>query len=150
MAELCRVCQQYKELMEDHHVHPVHLGGAEDGPTIRICGECHTGIHHQALAWTAKSKEARERVYFTSPATLERARPFINVIVGLVKERGKSRMGRGQFQENEATGPTRRMLRLDIDNSTWATLHKVKADKGYTNMNKFLTDLLKRIAKGHS
>lgn len=73
LLDYCYVCQRRKDSMsgwEEHHIVPRHLGGSK-GPTITLCGTCHTQTHDTANALYKgktylpfKDQHARERCLY--------------------------------------------------------------------------------------
>lgn len=73
----CWVCEALGKSFNAHHIIPRNAGGTK-GPQVRICSECHDGIHHVAKLGVSaddyvlvagaksnwKSQEARERANF--------------------------------------------------------------------------------------
>lgn len=49
----CWVCARVCSSYDQHHVVPSHLGGSE-GPTVTLCGDCHTTLHTYATQMYAK------------------------------------------------------------------------------------------------
>lgn len=46
---ICSICQEDFDSLDEHHIIPQSLGGKNLG-TIKLCSNCHTLIHNQALA----------------------------------------------------------------------------------------------------
>ena len=130
---VCCICGSPLNV-QSHHVRPIHLGGDEDGLQVNLCGNCHSNVHR--MAENLRSKGDKKLLFDTNH--FERAKPLIQAILD------SHNIFESQPQSNK---PRRRMFVLHIGDVDWVKLHKVKTDKGYTSMTKFLTDLLMTVIK---
>lgn len=124
----CMICGTTLNLQK-HHIHPVSLGGDEDGTLVTLCGNCHSNVHK--MAESLRGHGDKELLF--NKEEFERAKPLIQAILD----------AHTWFEsEPQSNKPRRRMFVLKIGDADWVKLHKVKMDHGYTSMTKFLTDLL--------
>lgn len=129
----CAICGVTHGL-EEHHIIPKSLGG-EHGPTVILCGSCHSSAHFSAKGWLAGKSTN------TFPPNLqEKALPYIQAIVAAA-ERFRALGG----QSREIPG---KLLTVKIrDPAVLAALHIVKRDAGFTNLETFLNALFERMTE---
>lgn len=134
----CPICSEPSTQYELHHIIPISLGGPVDGKQICICNSCHDAVHATAKAMTSKSKKAQNKQYFTDLTHLERASPLIEAIVKAWY----------MYEGKQSDHRRRRIYILEVSDITHTRLHKLKADKGYTSLDRFLSDMFEAIANG--
>lgn len=124
----CFICEKITPIIDDHHIWPRSAGG-EDGPTVKLCSTCHSGIHRQAL--NSLSKTAKTKQFFTQDQ-LTRALPLIQYLIAAIqhtRENGK---------QNQPA-----KLTIQIESDLMQMLHLLKADAGITNLSSFCAMVLR-------
>jgi hypothetical protein len=127
----CPICRnEYPEdTFQIHHIHPTAYNGPEDGPTVKLCSNCHLNCHHQAENLTAKS--AKRRYFFTSEE-LERARPYIQTIIT------------AKLLHREAVNSSKGLVIIELDARRRTLLHRLKVQAGHKSLNSYLVSLIDR------
>lgn len=114
--------------MEDHHVIPQATGG-ENMPTIPLCGTCHSLVHAQAL--NILSQQENRQLF--PEDQMERAMKVVRFIVLAIRRERENPNFR-----NPAT------FHLKTSKGVISLLHMLKSEAGYTNLNTYIEDVLKR------
>jgi hypothetical protein len=131
----CVVCGVVLPVPHDHHVIPQEYGG-EKGPTVPICGDCHTKVHAEAESLLAHLRNNRgkpvRRVWETEKLS-ESAKPYVSAIV-------KSALRFG------GTKPYVKMHQK-IDNKTHAALKRFKLDNGFGNLEEAVLFCIRHTIK---
>lgn len=128
----CYICHK-KTILQEHHIQPQAYGG-KDGPTVRLCSSCHTGLHVCALKAVSKKPKTIDPV-FTSEQML-RAEPLIQYIVAAILKSRENPDMKGLV--NLTIKPTRQLMQM---------LHLCKMDAGYSNINDFVLAVLSSYIK---
>jgi hypothetical protein len=78
----CWCCHVRGVAFEEHHVVPRHLGG-EHGPTVSLCGSCHTQMHTYALQLYRNTQKRTDpqQLFPARPQTQARFEYLADVIV---------------------------------------------------------------------
>lgn len=126
----CPICLNITKL-EGHHVVPKEFGGPENGPMILLCSSCHHNCHYQA----ENDYKGKTKVYFP-PDQMERAKPVIFEIL-----RAK------QLYETRRDTEVKQLRRVivNVPDKTLKNLHRLKADKGFKSLDKFLNQVFESI-----
>jgi hypothetical protein len=127
---LCLICRNDypAHTFQNHHIHPLEYGGAEDGKTAKLCSNCHSKCHYTAENLTSKAK----RRYWFNSEELERARPYIQAII------------HAKILHREAAGETRGLVIIELDAKRRSLLHRLKTKHGFKSLNAYLTALIDR------
>ena len=116
----CLVCRIDVPVPHQHHVIPREYGG-ENGPTVTLCGDCHTKIHAEAesvLAYMNNQSNKVRRVWRKN-SEAERAKTLVAAIV-------KSALNAGEKQFYQ--------MHLKIDAATHNELKMFKQDNGFGSL----------------
>lgn len=135
---VCPICKQLKYL-EGHHIIPISYGGPVDGKMINICESCHFAIHKTAESLMAKTVKGKN--WFSSEEQLKIAAPYVQAIIEAKRDMME---GNNPALFNK---PVRRMFQVWLSKLEMQRLHKVKRDRGYKNLDKFIEDLLRSLTK---
>ncbi len=73
--DYCWICLLNREPFEEHHIVPRHCGG-DNGPTVTLCGGCHSTIHVLAN----QIKKGNPITNYSDQLTRERALYLATVI----------------------------------------------------------------------
>ena len=128
----CPICLKHFSHLEQHHIIPVCYGGPKDGPLLNVCSTCHQHIHYQAENLVAKTVK---RKHYFSVSDLERAKPYITMVI----------MAKQHHTENKI--PTNKKMNFELDGLHHQLLKIKCKDAGYTNLQKYIVDVLKAHAK---
>lgn len=138
MNQICPICGKPLGLdVEEHHIIPISYGGDPKGKTIFIHSNCHFATHKTAES--ILSKTVKNKNWFPSVSILERAAPYVQAII-----RAKRNFQEGNTDRNK---PRRHMIIVNLSDNEWKRLHKVKLDKGFTNLNQFFESILRGLTK---
>lgn len=128
---ICPICEHRYPNLQEHHVWPREYGGIDKG-TVFICGSCHDGVHAQAT--NMMSSHGNKRRFFFTGATLERAMPYVNLIMRAALE----------WESVEQPDVKKRVI-FSLKPATLIKIHKLKADHGYTSLDTFFEALCEKI-----
>lgn len=127
ISSICPICLQQCAIMNSHHIIPKHLGGSPEGPLLDLCENCHKALHY-----TAETEYRGEQASFLLPAQRARAHQYVEAI-----KRAKQIFEAAGGGENIP-----RKVMLKIPQKDLTKLHKLKADKGFSSLEKYLLHLI--------
>lgn len=123
----CYICGNTRGLQE-HHIIPQATGG-ESGPTVWLDATCHQLVHAQAL--NILSKQENRQLF--PDDQMERAMKVVRfAVLAIRRERENPNF------YNPAT------FSLKTSKGMISLLHVLKAEAGYTNLNTYIEDVLRR------
>lgn len=124
---VCPICLQHCTILNSHHIIPKHLGGNPEGPLLDLCENCHKAIHY-----TAEAEYIGKQAIYLLPDQRSRADLYIEAI-----KKAK--------QIYEAAGGGENLLKkvtIMLPQKDLTKLHKLKADKGFSSLEKYLHSLI--------
>jgi hypothetical protein len=126
----CPICRhEYsEETLQDHHLIPLQYNGPEDGQQAKLCSNCHLKCHYTAENLTAKA--AKRRCFFNS-VELERARPYIQMIINAKI-----------LARNTVNSNARGQIIIQLDHKRRNLLHRLKTMSGHKSINSYLIALI--------
>jgi hypothetical protein len=125
----CPICLNPQLKLEKHHILPKEYGGPEDGPLLEVCSTCHHNIHY-----TAEAEYVNESANYLLPEQRRRANEYVNAI-----KRAK------QVYEQAGGGDKlKRKVIVSLPQKDLVRLHKVKAIRGFSSLEKFLLHLIRQ------
>jgi hypothetical protein len=127
----CYICGN-PNISDNHHIW-MQAAGGQEGPTVDLCPNCHSGIHREAVSRI--SKKSNKKNYFTDDQRV-RAEPLIQFIVIAMQ----------RIRDNPNMAQPMNLV-LKTDRQLMTILHVLKADAGFSNMNDFCLFVLKMYAK---
>lgn len=127
MVEPCPICLQNTGKLQGHHILPKEYGGPESGPLLDVCATCHLNIHY-----TSETEYRGEQASFLTSSQRERAHQYIEAI-----KRAKQIFEAAGGGENIP-----RKVMLKIPQKDLTKLHKIKSDKGFSSLEKYLLHLI--------
>lgn len=132
--DICPICGKILgDDVEEHHVIPISYGGDPNGKTIFIHSACHFATHKTAESIVAKT--VKNKNWFPNEDLLKRAAPYVKAIIDAKR--------RAQEGEIDIYNKRRRMIVVQLSEYEWRRLHKVQKDAGYSNLMKYIEDLLR-------
>lgn len=126
----CFICGR-KDLVDSHHIIPQTFGG-KDGPLVNLCSTDHQKIHAQALNFESK----QPNVMLFNENEWARAKRLVDYIILAIR---KNR------DNPDYSNPS--SLRINISKYDVFLLHLMKEDAKYTNLQDYVSDLLKAFIK---
>jgi predicted component of type VI protein secretion system len=132
---LCPESAPAHPVLEEHHI-VMQAAGGKELPTIRICANCHGNLHRQADNILARSIKNVDKKEFFAPAEMKRARPYIIAAMKSILATRETNMG-----ETEV------LVSIKIPREFRNTLHVLKTDMGYSNLDRLIKDILIRFAQ---
>lgn len=116
---LCHICEVETAVPHQHHIIPREYGG-EQGPTIPLCGNCHTRLHAEAEAVLSYKRTGKHiKSFWSSSRQAKRASPLVAAIVQSALDTKEKKTYK---------------LNLEIDSATYKQLHLFKKDQGFTSL----------------
>lgn len=125
---LCPESAPEHAVLEEHHV-VMQAAGGRELPTIKICANCHNNLHKQAL--NVLSSDKTKKMEYFAPREMERARPYVMLLVHSILATRENKLSHTPVQ-----------IALNVPRGFRDTLHLTKTDAGYTNLEKFVVDIL--------
>ena len=123
----CPVCLNTNLKLQKHHIIPKEYGGPHEGPLLEVCATCHLNIHY-----TAEAEYKGVSCAYLLADQRERASRYVEAI-----KRAKQ-----VFETSHGGENLNKKVMIELPQKDLVRLHKLKADRGFTSLEKYLLSLI--------
>lgn len=125
----CPICLNPNLKLQKHHIIPKEYGGPEEGPLLDVCASCHLNIHY-----TAEAEYRNQTALYLLPDQRTRASIYVDAI----------KKAKTIFEESQGGQNIKRKVIIELTTEELIKLHKVKSDKGFSSLQKYLQYLINK------
>jgi hypothetical protein len=123
----CPICLATNLKLQKHHIIPKEYGGPVEGPLLEVCATCHLNIHY-----TAEAEYKNKIALYLLPDQRVRATLYVDAI----------KKAKQIYESVSGADNLKKKVMIELTQKDLARLHKCKADKGFSSLEKYLKHLI--------